>query len=313
MSTRMPIGSLRVRIALAVGVVVLGVCAGTTILRVIDGRAQIYGIVRGLPNDTSVYYYRNRGRHNHVIALDIQSGRKNVLGAVPGLTYIQDKLPDNKGWLAWSYLEPARSQLAVYSPDFKTSVPLMTSPFSDMFPSLSQDGVNVYFLRAHRARTDAWGGPQWTDWDVYRGNISGASPTRLTRLSSYDISAPSESADGKSAVFSVRLSQHSPQLYVLDVLTGKPRLFLPSSGYDTEPVYSDDGRRIAFISTRSEPYKYEVWIVDATGGRMRQVTQLRRRCTDPVFIGGGSMIAFIVDETELWKVNTDGTGLARLD
>ncbi len=78
--------------------------------------------------------------------------------------------------------------------------------------------------------------------------------------------------DGKRIVFDLL-----GKIYGLDMAGGKATPLFTGSAFDTQPVFSPDGKEIAFISDRSG--SENLWIAEANGSNPRQLS----RKTDRVF------------------------------
>lgn len=89
---------------------------------------------------------------------------------------------------------------------------------------------------------------------------------------------PDVSPDGRSLVYSssqtVLLRQAATRvvrhLWMMDLVTGAPRLLSTTVSQDLHPDWSPDGRRIAFASDRSG--QFEIWVMSLDGGELRRVT-----------------------------------------
>ncbi len=75
------------------------------------------------------------------------------------------------------------------------------------------------------------------------------------------------SPDGRSIIFDML-----GDIYAVDASGGKARPILRGLAFESQPVFSPDGRRIAFVSDRSG--NENLWIADADGGNPRQLSQI---------------------------------------
>jgi Tol biopolymer transport system component len=84
-----------------------------------------------------------------------------------------------------------------------------------------------------------------------------------------------------------------------------------STGDDDNPTWSPDGNRIAFVRNNVVSDKFEIWIMDADG--TNQVFLIEGFA--PAWSSKGK-IGFIRQDNagnnDIWMINPDGTGLARL-
>src|SRR5690349_17513474 len=67
------------------------------------------------------------------------------------------------------------------------------------------------------------------------------------------------SPDGRTIVFDLL-----GDLYILPISGGTAKRLTGGPAFDSEPVFSPDGRRIAFVSDRSG--SDNIWLIDVDGG-----------------------------------------------
>lgn len=277
------------------------------------GSTKVSYIVQVSPDGHELYYCRD-GRGRELVAYDLATSTKRVIGSTSALVFPYVKLQDDDRWLATVYSDKdGRARLHFLSRDLTPQDKFVESSASDSLPALSPDGRFVLFVRAPRVYGDAWGGQRWTDEDIYASSLQKLAPERLTQFKAKAISRPSITREGDSAVFSRRLTHQNDDVFSINLGSSQIEQLTPSGPTNRDPVYSSAGDRIAFASDRTKEYEYEIWLMDRSGGDLMQVTSLKRRCIDPVFLPGDKAIAFIVDEKELWRINIDGSGLKKLE
>ena len=107
-------------------------------------------------------------------------------------------------------------------------------------------------------------------------------PEPLTKGDQFSVSAFSWSPDGKRLAFSASRdpdlgSQDTEQIYVLDLSDLHVRKLLESSGPNTRPQWSPDGRNIAYVTGNGQPFFYYanrfIAVIPAEGGTPRVLTQ----------------------------------------
>jgi Tol biopolymer transport system component len=98
---------------------------------------------------------------------------------------------------------------------------------------------------------------------------------------------------------------------------------------DYHPEFSPDGNQIVFISKidntdakkkgefwHKTPYYLNLWLMDSDGGNRRQLTSGEVQDFAPKWTADGKKIFFVSNRRngrwDIWSVNTDGTGLARI-
>ena len=156
-----------------------------------------------------------------------------------------------------------------------------------------------------------------TDYDLFVVNADGTGlhPVVESPLGEY---GPRWSPDGTQIAFErwpLRDSDPgTPDIYILDLVSGRTAPVVTSSGWDTGVVWSPDGSRIAFSSEREGDE--EIRIVSADGSGERKLTELPGvAATKATWSPDGERISFIAHDGEqwdVWVVNDNGTGLLKL-
>lgn len=103
--------------------------------------------------------------------------------------------------------------------------------------------------------------------------------------------------------------------------TAKPQAVSTAPGYDNQPNFSPDGKRILFAANRDDT-QTEIFMFDRASGRITQVTHTAENENSPTFVpaGAGPSGSFSVVQSEfdskgarptpaiqrLWRFNADG-------
>ncbi|MBE0659357.1 MAG: PD40 domain-containing protein [Bryobacteraceae bacterium] len=220
--------------------------------------------------------------------------------------------------------------------------------YGDLSPAVSPDGKTLAFIRVsslavyaiylapvaggeprrltrfeERANGFAWT-PDGRDI-VFSGNPDGfrslwrvsaaGGISRRIPAAGYDAFGPVVAPVGNRLAFTQRKGRSNLWQIQLNG-SSLPRQIAATTGVQTNPQFSPDGRRLSFCSTRSG--RFENWISDADGRNLRQVTSLGAQ-------GGivgkarwspeGSEIAFAggpAGTTDIWIADVDRSGERRI-
>jgi TolB protein len=122
---------------------------------------------------------------------------------------------------------------------------------------------------------------------------------------------PSIAPDAGRVIFSIP-ADNGQQIQSVNRM-GQDRKSLTSSGFNSWPAYSPDGKRIAFGSSRDGDY--EIYVMDADGGKVRRLTKSPGLDARPAWSPDGKRIAFTSNRDgnyEIYVMNADGTKLQRV-
>jgi TolB protein len=173
-------------------------------------------------------------------------------------------------------------------------------------PSWSPGGRLIFFGR--------WNTPTGRCGTVFRVGVDGRGLRPVTR-EHWSESDPAVSPDGRR--IAVSASGYcdpgwSGRLAVVDTrgrATSDLRRFESPPGFDVQPSWSPDGRRIAFVGWDFlESGRSAIYVVNRDGSRLRRVTRSTFATGAPAWSPDGGWIAF-QKEGGLHLVRPDGSGL----
>ncbi len=221
------------------------------------------------PNSQTIVYMNYENSNPNVYLLDIETGRRELLGDFPGMTYAPHLSPDGTSLILTMAARQGNSD--VYSMDLRSrsTTRLTTDPAIDVSASYSPDGKKIIF------NSDRGGTPQ-----LYTMNADGSSVKRIS-FGKGRYTAPIWSPRGDKIAFS-RSRDGKFGIGVMDV-DGKNERMLTESYLDESPTWSPNGRVIIFSREyRGVEGRREVWSVDLTGQNLRRV-ETPGMATDPAW------------------------------
>ena len=203
-----------------------------------------------------------------VYLLDIETGRRELLGNFPGMTFAPRFSPDGNTMILSLF---QRGDSDIYTMDLRTrsTTRLTTAPGIDVSGSFAPDGRKIVF------NSDRGGSPQ-----LYTMNADGSNPTRIS-FGEGRYSAPVWSPRGDKIAF----VKSSGGKFAIGVMNpdGSGERILTESYLDEGPTWSPNGRVILFSrETRGVNGRSDIWSVDLTGRNLRKV-QTPGQASDPAW------------------------------
>ena len=210
------------------------------------------------PNTQKITYMSYESYIPQIYILDIETGRRELLGNFPGMTFAPRFSPDgNTMILSMS----RRGNTDIYAMDLRSRSTnrLTTQPGIDVSGSYSPDGRQIVF------NSDRGGSPQ-----LYTMNADGSGVKRIS-FGDGRYNAPVWSPRGDKIAF-VKSKGGRFSIGVMNTDGSGERILTEAYLYDS-PTWSPNGRVIMFNKeTRGTRGYNEVWSIDLTGQNLRLVS-----------------------------------------
>jgi len=192
-----------------------------------------------------------------VYLLDIETGRRELLGNFPGMTFAPRFSPDGNQ-LIMSMMDKGNSDLYKMDLRSRSTTRLTSQPAIDVSGSFSPDGRRIVF------NSDRGGSPQ-----IYTMNSDGTNVKRIS-FGNGRYSAPVWSPRGDKIAF-VKSTGGRYAIGVMNI-DGSSERSLTESYLDEGPTWSPNGRVILFSrETKGRNGFSEIWSVDLTGQNVQRV------------------------------------------
>lgn len=215
-----------------------------------------------------ITYMSYENTRPQVYLLDIETGRRELLGDFPGMTFAPRFSPKGDK-LVMSMSRKGNSDIYVMDLRSRSTSRLTDDPSIDVSASYSPNGRQIVF------NSDRGGSPQ-----VYTMNADGTQTKRIS-FGKGRYSAPVWSPRGDKIAFVKSLGGK----FSIGVMNpdGSGERVLTESYLDEGPTWSPNGRVIMFSrGTRGERATSEVWSVDLTGQNLRRV-ETPGQASDPAW------------------------------
>ena len=208
-------------------------------------------------NAQKIAYLSYEGRRPEVYLMDIETGRREKLGAFKGMTTSPRFSPDGRK-LVFTQMNRGNSEIYSFDLASRTSTRLTNSPGIDTSPSYSADGKKIVF------NSDRGGKPQ-----LYVMNADGKNVKRIS-FGKGRYTAPVWSPRGDKIAF----TKSGGGKFSIGVMNtdGSGERTLSSSYLDEGPTWAPNGRVVLFTREgRGTGGVSRVYSVDLTGRNLRKV------------------------------------------
>ncbi len=232
------------------------------------GGSDIILTPRFSPNSQKITFMSYENVVPQVYLLDIETGRRELLGDFPGMTFAPRFSPDGTK-LILSMSRRGNSDIFVMDLVSRSTSRLTTDPSIDVSASYAPNGRKIVF------NSDRGGSPQ-----LYVMEADGINIKRIS-FGKGRYSAPVWSPRGDKIAF-VKSLQGKFSIGIMDP-DGKNERLLTSSFLDESPTWSPNGRVIIFSrETRGRNGSSEIWSVDLTGQNERKINT-PAKASDPAW------------------------------
>lgn len=207
------------------------------------------------PTAQMIAYMSYIGTKPHVYEFDLESGRQEMLGNFPNMTYSPRFSPDGNK-VAMSLESGGNSDVYIMDLRTRAMTRLTTDPSIDTAPSFSPDGTQIAF------ESDRGGSQQ-----VYVMNADGSNQHRISFMPGRN-GTPVWSPRGDLIAFTNQGSGFHIGVMHTD---GSGARIITHGWEDEGPTWAPNGRVLMF--TRSSPggRGSQIWSVDVTGRNERRV------------------------------------------
>ena len=202
------------------------------------------------------------------------------------------------------------------------------------------DGKSILYASTHLGgdmcpqKPDHSKGYVWalySDYDIFKANVDGSNPVKLTDVKGYDAEATISPKGDKIVFTSTR--NGDIDLYSMNLDGSDVKQLTNIAGYDGGAYYSYDGTMIVFRASRFDdpaklkeyqdllaeglirPGQLEIYIMNADGSNIRQVTNNGAANFGPYFLPDNKRIIYCSNQADpkgrnfdLFLINSDGTG-----
>jgi TolB protein len=165
---------------------------------------------------------------------------------------------------------------------------LTNTPFDERNPSWSQDRNSIVYSTS--------------DGYIHKFDLIAEKDVLLKTLKGVNVQPIFISdSDGQDVLY-VHFSEEVPDdtdLYLLDIKTGKSRLFLGQRSQQFYPCWSPNGEHMAYInvlcSNPCDRMIQEIWVTDRFGKNARQLILTNSACETPAWFPDGRRLALSSD------------------
>jgi len=195
------------------------------------------------PSSQKITFMSYENVKPQVYLLDIETGRRELLGNFPGMTFAPRFAPDGNALIMAMESKGGNSDIYIMDLRSRSTTRLTTDPSIDVSGSFSPDGRKIVF------NSDRGGSPQ-----LYTMNANGTNKKRISFKIAF--------VKSQGGQFSIGVMDPD----------GSNERQLTQSYSEEGPTWSPNGRVIIFSrETKGRNGSNSVWSVDLTGQNLRKV------------------------------------------
>ncbi len=223
----------------------------------VTGNRSINLSPRFSPDGKLLAYTSYRDGNPDLYVLNLGTGQRNKVSALPGLNISPAWSPDGR-WLALSLSKDGGTNLYLMRPTGGGFQRLTRGVAISVSPSFSPNGRQIVFT------SDRGGSPQ-----IYVMDVEGTNLRRLTFKGDYNAS-PRWSPRGDKIAFISNRGGEGFQIYLMNP-DGSGIQQLTTLGSNEDPAWSANGRHLVFTSDRGG--KKDVYMMHADGSEQKRLTR----------------------------------------
>jgi Tol biopolymer transport system component len=257
-----------------------------------------------------IAFRSDRDGEPDVFTIDTTGGSQDKLTATPGFADLQPSWsPDGRLVAFVRRTDTGRPDLYTMTAEGGGRTRLTRTNVAERDPAWSPDGTRIAFA----ARTSPLG-----PFRIFVMNADGTGRTQLTtQPAGLADRSPVWSPDGSRIAYVTDRDGAFPEIYTMDAAGGGVNRLTANVYVDGNPSWSPDGTRI-LVERCCADGTSEIYSVDvATHADTNLSNSPTRMDFDPVWSPDGTRIAYVAFEVgqtnvDVWAMNADGTGQARL-
>ncbi len=269
--------------------------------RMADDIVEVLTGARGVAS-TELTFVSKRGGNPEIFVMDADGGNQRAATANGSINNFPSWSPSGDSIIYTSYRTENRPLLYI-------STRGQGKPGRILAPLSSKPLYRAVFHPSGRELAVVMSPSDSTE--IYRVDLAGKNPRRLTQNRAIDVS-PSWSPDGSKLAF-VSDRSGSPQIYLMDSDGANVKRLTFNGNYNTNPAWSPDGRWIAYQGRVGG--QFDIWLIDPEGNVNLPLISHPRSDESPCWSPDSRKIAFSSTRrgsADIYVIDSSGDHLQRL-